>query len=148
VENFLELKACSIEELSKRYLQEISNLEVDFEFPFFEKAIHAAKYLRRAGFNEQQLLDKLRSDLLEHDFDLFSIRKVYQKSFNRPLEDDFTIDNTLAVQPFGSGMVKIDILEELEGVVEGSFVQFNDMDWEVIHQEDWSYVLKMVVPNL
>lgn len=148
MQDYFELKACSIDELSSRYLREISNLEVRFDFPFFEKAIHAAKYLRREGFNEQQLLDKLRDDLLDKDFDFFSIRKVYQKSFNRPLEDDFTEDNILAVQPFGNGMVKIDILEEVEGVVEGSYVQFDDMDWQVVQCEEWSYVLKMVVPTL
>ena len=84
MQEYLELKMCSIDELSSRYLREISNLEVRFEFPLFEKAIHAAKYLRRKGFNEQQLLDKLRDDLLQRDFDFFSIRKVYQKSLTAP----------------------------------------------------------------
>jgi hypothetical protein len=136
-----DLLNCSIDQLNDAHMHNISSLDVHYNFSLIDKAVNAIKHLRACDYSEDDILKKIHNDLERLSVDLFTIRRIYQKSFGRPLADDFFREDILSIDCLTNDVVCLMVSHEVEGIVKGSYVQFDDEDWFVTDVAPGMYTL-------
>lgn len=134
----------SFDEMNEDYIMGLSSIYAKYTFSLISRVANAIKYMRRHGIKENLILGKLKKELQKEGLDTFSIRKIYLKSFGRPVQDDILPDNILEEVSPAPHTLKLKLKHVPEDVTEGTLVLYHSEFWWVNSLEENEIILKEV----
>lgn len=124
----------------------LDTLSAQFTYEAVRKVVKAIQALREKGLSEDLIIEKISKEL--RHFDPQSRHRMYLKSLEETIEDDFTADAIDTVEEPKKNTVLLKMKTGPKGIREEMLVQYKGEDYYVASVSGLAYTLKKLVPRV
>lgn len=123
----------------------LDTLSAQFTYEAVRKVVTAIQALRKKGLTEEAILEKISREL--RHFDSRSRQRMYEKSLDQPIADDFTADQIESEESPKKNTVLLRMKAAPTGIKEEMLVQYKGEDYYISGMSGLAYTLKKLVPR-
>ncbi len=123
----------------------LDTLSAQFTYEAVRKVVTAIQALRKRGLTEEAILEKIAREL--RHFDPRSRQRMYEKSLDKSIPDDFTADEVESEESPKKNTILIKLKSAPQGIKEEMLVQYKAEDYYVSGVSGLAYTLKKLVPR-
>ena len=124
----------------------LDTLSAQFTYEAVRKVVTAIQALRKKGLAEEAILEKIAREL--RHFDPRSRQRMYEKSLDKPIFDDFSADEVESEESPKKNTILIKLKSAPGGIKEEMLVQYKAEDYYVSGVNGLAYTLKKLVPRV
>lgn len=123
----------------------LDTLSAQFTYEAVRKVVTAIQALRKRGLTEEAILEKIAREL--RHFDPHSRQRMYDKSLDKKIPDDFPEDQVEAEESPKKNTIVLRMKTAPKDVREEMLVQYKAEDYYVVSVHGLAYTLKKLVPR-
>lgn len=118
----------------------MSTLAAQFSRRSVQKILTVARSLRRDGWTERRILERMKADL--RAYPAHAVRRLYDLSREKPVPDDIRPSNLVAEAAVKAGTLRLTVKVPVPGIERGGLLQHRGTCWYVVSATGPELVVK------